>query len=219
MTSKEITTHLVWLGKRLADILTTVHTHPLAAPWEFVPPTEDDSRNVYLLQRGTDARIYLQLYCSKSYKVHDRVEVSGWFHIGKDGSFVEVRDENNVRVYPTISASLARNPEAIAKDIAKRFLPAYLAAFDRARASVAAEESYETRTTNTLKCVADAAGFNVPKLGQYDRELRREVSGMLGNILLSFRAYEQTVELKLDDLNVTQAEAIVRYAKTLKRIE
>jgi hypothetical protein len=217
MTSKEITTHLTWLGKRLADILTTTHTHPLAPSWEFVAPAEDDSRNVYLLQRGTGARIYLQLSCTRGHEVYDRVEVSGWFHIGKNGSFVEVRD-NLGRIYPTISASLARNPEAIAKDIAKRFLPAYLAAFERALAIVEDEYVYEARIRNVLRRTAHAAGFNVPKAGENDREIRKSVAGRIQGIEVDIYASQDTVKLVLDDLHVTQAEAIIGYIKTLKRI-
>ena len=219
MTSKEKTAHLAFLGKAIADILTTQYNSAqrgVDGVWEYVPPTEDDSCNVYLLQRGTGARIYLQLYASVGYEKIDRVQVSGWFHIGKNGTFVEVRD-NNVRIYPTISCGLSRNPEAIAKDIAKRFLPEYLPAFERALEIVANEEAYELRIKNTLGRVANAARFTVPKPGPYDREVRREVSGKIGGKDVTIKVYDGRVELKLDDLTIEEAESIIDRLQYLTR--
>lgn len=213
MTSKEITTHLTWLGKRLADILTTVHTHPLAPSWEFVAAT-DDSGYVYLLQRKTGARIYLHLFCSKGYTIHDRIQITGWFNIGKNRSFVEVRD-NNVRIYPEISVSIAKNPEAIAKDIAKRFLPEYLSAFERALAIVAAENAYAHSVAVNLLALSAVAGFILPRHEETRSEVQRENSGSVNGyyVKITANARHDEQELNIDRLTVEQAAYILKYLK------
>ncbi len=209
MTSAERTATLTQLGKRVATVLNLAHF----LGWEFVEPTED-TYQVYMLNRYTGARVYLGLSASKGYEVLDRVNVTGWFHVGKNGSFVEVRD-NNVRVYPEISIALSRGAEAIAKDIAKRFLPQYLPAFERACEIALNERRYEQRITDTLASVAITAGIPVPKPGQYNTELRREAHGSIGNVGISIYAYEEAVDLKLGDLTLVQAQAVIGYIKTL----
>ncbi len=211
MTSAERTATLTQLGKEVAAVLNLAHF----LGWEFVEPTED-TYQVYMLNRYTGARVYLGLSASKGYEVLDRVNVTGWFHVGKSGSFVEVRD-NNVRVYPEISIALSRGADAIAKDIAKRFLPVYLPAFERACEIALNERRYEQRITDTLASVAITAGIPVPKPGQYNTELRREVGGKVGTVDVRIKAYDGRVELKLDDLTLVQAQAVINYIKTFPK--
>jgi hypothetical protein len=76
----------------------------------------------------------------------------------------------------------------------------------------------EARIRNVLRRTAHAAGFNVPKAGENDREIRKSVAGRIQGIEVDIYASQDTVKLVLDDLHVTQAEAIIGYIKTLKRI-
>lgn len=210
MTSAERTSVLSMLGRSIAEILTVLDGPLSLMGWKFVEPSED-SYSVYM-QNTDGARIYLSLISSTGYDKNDRVNVTGWFNIGKAGAFVEVRD-NNVRVYTEITVAASRNPEAIAKDIAKRFLPKYLAAFERALAIVEAEKAYELHITNALKLVADAAGITVPKTSEYDRELRTSVSGRVGSVAVYIKTYDGCIELKLDGLTTAQAIDVLAYVR------
>ena len=211
MTSAERTATLSKLALEIAYKLHSNH----GQAWEFVEPTED-TYNVYM-QNRQGARIYLGLSSSKGYDLCDRVTVSGGQHIGKHGAYVEVyqRDLGIVTdgwaraSSPDITVALSRGADAIAKDIAKRFLPQYLRIFEAAMRKVAEQEAYELRITNTLKRVANAAGFIVPKLGEYDREVRSQTGGAIGNVDVTIKAYDGRVELKLDDLTVEEAESII----------
>ena len=211
---------LTKLGRTIANLL----TNPQGS-WYFVEPT-DDVWSVYM-HNAQGARIYLSLTHSKGYNAYDRVSVSGWQHIGKHGAYVEVYQRDlgfqtggwTRASSPDITVAVARGAEAIAKDIAKRFLPKYLAIFAAAQRKVAEDAAYDSRITNTLKRVADAAGFTVPKLGEYDREVRREVSGKIGKVEVIIKAYTERVELKLDDLSTAQAEAVLQFLKALPKGE
>src|SRR5208337_5009244 len=162
MTSTERAKFLTFLGTALAPALSALNPQ---RPWTFVEPTED-TYTVYLRNAGK-ARIYLQLESSKGYDLNDRVLVTGHMHIGKNGSYVEVYDRgadgtgwNRVSA-PRITASLKKNPEAIAKDIAKRFLPEYLRVFAMAEDKLAKEEAYECRIVTNLERLAEVAGVPV----------------------------------------------------------
>jgi hypothetical protein len=215
MTSAERTIALSALALPIAAELCT-----LGHAWEYVPPTED-SYSVYL-RNGDGARIYLQLTSSKGYDKDDRVLVTGYQHIGKNGQYVEVYDRgadgtgwNRVTV-PSITIALSRGPVAIAKDIAKRFLPEYLRVFALAQAKVAADNSYEAKITTNLQRLAAVAGVTLPTEQRHYNEVNKSFTFHLGNSYHEVKVSDKDVDLKLQDLSFEQAEHIIKYLKGTK---
>src|ERR1700722_2186492 len=145
-------------------------------------PYREDTWQVYLENRENKARIYLTL-TGRSYENPDRVEVSGWLHIGKDGSYVEVRDKSYNRVtVDAITVALARGPEAIAKEIARRFLPEYLLVFALAQEIVRKDAKYAALITAGLQRLAKAAGTELPTKDKWQREVRSAFTFSIGKV-------------------------------------
>jgi hypothetical protein len=219
MTSAERTAALYSLGLAIAAELRILE--PLR-PWTAVEPTED-VYSVYL-QNGNGARIYLHFDSSKGYDLNDRVLVTGHMHLGKNGSYVEVYDRGadgtgwNKVSTPRITIGLSKNPEAIAKDIAKRFLPEYLRVFALAQAKVQADADYEAKITANLQRLAAVA--NVPRPSKETAlygKVNNQFSFRVGeNRYYTVTASAKDCSLKLDTLSFEQAEVIIRYLKSGK---
>jgi len=216
MTSTERTTKLSTLGRDIATELRKLN--PLR-PWTFVEPTED-TYSVYLRNAG-QARIYIQF---DGYNEPTRLTVSGYLHIGKNGQYVEVYERGadgrgwNRASVPIITIALKRGPEAIAKDIAKRFLPEYLRVFALAEAKGAADAEYDGKITANLQRLAKAAGENVGTEDIRGRgEVRKDFTFRVGDSrYYTVTASAKDCSLKLDALSIEQAEVIIRYLKSGK---
>jgi hypothetical protein len=223
MTSAEKIAYLNMLGKQVADILTTTYNSAqcgIDGAWEFVTSSEDNW-NVYM-QNKLGARIYLSLACSKGYQVYDRVSVSGHMHIGKNGSYVEVYDRgadgtgwNRVSA-PSITVASSKNPEAIAKDIAKRFLPEYLRVFALAQAKVQADADYDAAITANLQRLAKVAGETLPSTQQRYGQVNSSFHFRVGQRYYDVTASAKDCSMKMISLSIEQCEFIIRYLKTGK---
>ena len=216
MTSTERAKFLTFLGTALAPALSALNPQ---RPWTFVEPTED-TYTVYLRNAGK-ARIYLQLESSKGYDLNDRILVTGHMHIGKNGSYVEVyedrRGENGTRwervSAPRITVAVSKNPEAIAKDIAKRFLPEYLRVFALAEDKLAKDAAYECRIVTNLERLAECAGVPVAPQN-YRGEVNNQFTMRIGERQYhSVSVTDHDADLKLDSLTFEQAEHIIKYLK------
>jgi hypothetical protein len=187
-------------------------------PWTFVEPTED-TYSVYLSNAG-DARIYIGF---DGYNESTRLTISGHMHIGKNGSYVEVYEKGadgsgwNHVYSPSITVAIKRGPKAVAKDIAKRFLPEYLRVFALAKAKVAEDNAYDTAITANLQHLAKVAGESVPESFSWRREGRKSFTWRLRGNYHTVTASAEDCSLKLDNLTLEQAEQIIRLLKTEKR--
>ena len=107
-----------------------------------------------------------------------------------------------------------KESEAIAKDIAKRFLPEYLRVFALAQAKVQADADYEAKITANLQRLAKVAGETLST--EPLRDIRTSFTWRHGNHYDTVTASADSCSLKLDTLTVVQAEYIIRYLKTGK---
>jgi hypothetical protein len=215
MTSAERTIALSELARQIAFELNQIT--PLR-PWTFVLPTED-VYSVHLRNAGK-ARIYIQF---DQYENPKRLSVSGYQHIGKNGQFVEVYENVKRNDYthwervtvPSITVAISRGPEAIAKDIAKRFLPEYLRIFALAEEKVATDAAYEAKIETNLQRLAAMAGVNFHSEDglNYRGEQRKSFSWKVGTAYHEVKVNDHDADLKLNDLTFEQAEKIITLLK------
>jgi len=209
MNSTERTKALSEIAQQIAAELCKLD--PLH-PWTFAAPNED-TYSVYLRNAG-DARIYVQF---DGYNEPTRLIVSGHMHIDKNGSYVEVYEKGADgtgwnRVYsPSITVAIKRGPEAIAKDIAKRFLPEYLRVFALAKAKVAEDNAYEAAIAANLQRLAEATGESVPESLSCSHS--KNFTWRLGGNYHTVTASAKDCSLKLDNLTLEQAEQIISILK------
>jgi hypothetical protein len=132
--------------------------------------------------------------------------VHGNFHIGRDKQFVDVREWNGSEraKLPEISVAGDRGAQAIAKEIKKRFLPAYLPLLAKAIARRDEANSYEDKTRANLVYLAASVGAPVP-----DERNRSTVYASGVEIQVS----GDSITLKLSSLNVEQAKQILQMVK------
>jgi len=134
----------------------------------------------------------------------NRVTVHGSFPKAADGSYVTAYDENHQRVNgPTISFSLNRTPEAMKREIERRFLPPYREALELVRKRVAETDSYSSLTKRNMEILK---GSEVTQ---------REISNgsidtynlFPGETYGDIRVSGNNIELKLRSLTIDQAKA------------
>lgn len=208
MTSAERTTSLVALGKQIATELRKLE--PLR-PWTLVEPTED-TYTVYLRNAGK-ARIYIQFdgYGDKL----QRLIVSGYQNIGKNGAYVEVynRGEDgtgwNRVTEPSITVAVSRGCAAIARDITKRFLPEYLRVFALVEEKVAADAVYEATIAKNRNRLAAHCGVAL----HADDNGKRTDFSWHHNGYHTVKVSKDNCDLDLNDLTFEQAEHIIWFLK------
>lgn len=192
MTSAERTTKLSAIGRQIARLLSgTEYAH---GTWSFIEPTEN-TYSVQLRNAGK-GRIYLQF---DGYNEPTRLSISGGLHIGKNGQYVEVYDRGadgtgwNRVTAPSITVALSRDPIAIARDIARRFIPEYLRVLALAEAKIAADNAYESTIAANLQRLAKATGqhVNVEDPNDLRGEVRKSFTWKLRNNYHTVTASEE----------------------------
>lgn len=209
MTSSERLSILSKLGIEISQALNAKYTKH--RPWTLnVPSLEGYS---VCLRNAGNGRIWLQMTSSKGYDLNDRLHISGDLNIGKNRSYVEVRDANYQRITPgEITVAVARGPEVIAREIATRFLPHYLDVLEKANDKVKAEADYEAKLTANLQRLAKVAGVSVGTVN-YRNEVNREFTLKSSGHYHTVKTNETDVDMSLDSLTFDQAEYIIRYLK------
>jgi hypothetical protein len=110
--------------------------------------------------------------------------------------------------------ALSRGPEAIAKDIAKRFLPEYLRIFALAEAKVAADAEYEAQIAANIQRLAKATGERVSVEAPNGRgEVRKNFTWKLRGNYHTVTASAKDCSLTLDNLTIEQAEKVIAILK------
>jgi hypothetical protein len=209
MDSTERTNLLSFYGRAIAGALNALV--PLR-PWTFVEPTEN-TYSVYLRNAGK-ARIYLQF---DGYEKPTRIIISGYLHIGKNGQYVEVYEKSadgtrwNRCSVPSITVTVAKNPEAIAKDIVRRFLPEYLRVLALAEDKLVEDAAYEAKIAANLQRLAWATGTLLTDCDRH--EARKNFTWKLHNNYHTVTASENDCSLTLDNLTIEQAEKIIGILK------
>ena len=173
---------------------------------------------MYLRNAGK-ARICLQF---DDYSEPTRLSISGYLNIGKNQQHVDVYERGadgtgwNRASVPSITVSLSRGPEAIAKDIVRRCLPEYLRILALAEDKLAKDAEYENKIAANLQRLAEAAGVKITRESNDGRgEIRKAFHFRVGES----RYYDVAAasaddcSLNLPTLSFAQAERIIHYLK------
>lgn len=161
----------------------------------------------------------------------DRVSVSGNYPRGPKGEWVDasyydqtLRNGSGGWVKlddPKITISLAKTDEQIAAEIERRFLPGYRARLKLVLERIDATKKYEDSISSNLEALRKAI---IPDKGLTDwsrgrreiTEYLREDDEAVGNqIRLEAKALSDSAELKISNLKIEEAVALVKLAKKL----
>lgn len=173
-----------------------------ALPGWSVKPLEEYDRRRWLTHE-TGAEFGFAILWNKP-----RIEVYGCYPLAK------YRKNGQARHYyplsgmdmPNITCAIKRGPEAIAKDIERRFLPRFLELHELALEHVAKREQEQDNKEATMKRLADVLGVqtgarlntNVGKNEGYSAWVTIESAG------------EASVNMKISSLNVELAVQVCR---------
>ncbi len=148
-----------------------------------------------------------------------KVEVSGyWPQAPNNGPTTSPRDVHETG--PEISCSLSRGPEAIARDITRRFLPEYVRIFAKCQERIDAHVAYESRKAANWAKLCLASPVVQTWRGSMQREDPR------GDLLLGEVGYgrvqmygDTTVKFELTGISVDQAIVILKaIERSLKNV-
>jgi hypothetical protein len=202
--------------KREATIsLAAAIAKELGAPWTYTRPTDPDTYVYIVGENG--ARIYVAL--SGSYDNPDRVEISGYLNIGRNRQYVNVYEKSasggwDRASVPSISVALKRGPEAITKEIQRRFLPEYLRIFALALAQLQKDNERDTRVLDNLKRLGKIVNAHVKEDRDnghgYIEEQRTSVSIGYINVYGTITVSSDTATLELRSLTIEQAERVLK---------
>jgi hypothetical protein len=147
------------------------------------------------------------LWLHYNWRDESRIVVSGEYPRGTDRQIPTRHNET----LPEITISASRSPEALAKDIVRRFIPDYIKLWDDFQNRVKADLDYHQGQDATLERLAVAGGVKVESIKCFaDRNGRGRISGgLFGGVWGEVEAYPDSVTLKLHSLSVEQAEKII----------
>jgi hypothetical protein len=184
----------------LLKIEAAVVVSELGGSWAIEPAKAEDVRDHVMLRDADGRRVEL---CVPQYNYTGKVEVSGWFdygptHLGISFPYGKTR--------PQISVSLSRGGAVIAKEIKRRFLPAYDELFHSIGESVRKATNYRDTQMGITARLAALAGAE-PK-----RTQERSFCLITDNYTrtVEVNVSNSTVDLKLFNLSESQAAEILR---------
>lgn len=159
---------------------------------------------------------YCKLVDDKGHSIHinngtrkeGRYSISGGYpsdEHGRNLDYVRRAAGHNVEL-PKITVAWSRNPEAIAKDIIRRFLPDYLALYAKAEEKQRETNAYHNAAQATAKRIQAAApGSRVYGDGLDRVDLYRNEGGRF-----EAECFDDRVNLKISSVPTDKAEAIIR---------
>jgi len=192
-------TNLIQLTKDVAFFLNEGETTPA---WTFKPMDEPYPTQYISGPNEAELSIRIETYGSRK----GRVEVHGNFHIGRNREFIDVREWNGSEraKLPEISVSGERGAQAIAKEIKRRFLPAYLPLLAKAIARRDEANTYEDKTRANLAMLAEIVGARLPE------DHGRTTTYFTGG---DIQVSGDSITLKLSSLSIEQAKQILEMMK------
>lgn len=145
----------------------------------------------------------------------NRAEVSGvWPRNAKGELFSPRTFSNSNSGYASITISLDRSPEAVAKDITRRLLPGYNAEYAQQVLYRDGSDKHANDTVESLRLAAAALGVAAPKAAECGRTL--SLSVQIGDTWGSVEACGEDVSLKLTGLSREHAAVVLAAVKSLK---
>jgi len=195
-------TDLVQLTKDIAFFLNEGES---AILWTFKPLDEPYPTQYISGPKEAELAVRVETYGSRK----GRIEVHGNFHIGRNREFIDVREWNHQTSerckLPEISVAGNRGPQAIAKEIKRRFLPEYLPLLQKAIEKRDAANSYEDKCRQNLTVLAKIVNARVPEERDRTTTSFYHNDKAYGDIQVS----GDSVTLKLSSLTMEQAKQIL----------
>jgi hypothetical protein len=175
--------------------------------WAFKPLNEDYPTQyiIKVAQPECELAFHTETYGSQKGKV----TIHGNFHIGHSGNkFVDIREFGTGGYFalPSISVTIARGPEAIAKEIKRRFLPEYLPLLAKAIVKRDSREAYENQTRANLLRLAAIVNQSIKDLREDTDRVTVYKDKFYGEIQCS----DTKATLTIHDLSIEGAEQILR---------
>ena len=167
----EVTEALKSLVPELADAV-------MKTPYEHL---------VRLVAGAGPGGFYLNLFARGG---DDMLEVQGVFDVGGE----------NRGCGPTIKANATRGAEKVARDIARRLIPAYREALEEARAERAKADAFDDRR----KANAARLGLKEVGKGRFDETFKLPGRAYLHNV----EVYDDSMSVGIRDLPIDKAERI-----------
>lgn len=172
--------------------------------WKFKPNAEP-----YCTQhiKGPDeAELYLNLGQYGADK--GKVTVSGSLHIGKNRSYWTVYEKNTRVSVPSISVTVTRGAEVVAKEIKRRLLPEYLRILNLAVTQRDSQIAHENKRRNNLVALAKLVNARIPEADDASSTSFYRSDAAYGTI----NAYgDGGAGLELRNLTLEQARHILKY--------
>jgi hypothetical protein len=138
-----------WNAKAKADLAAhnafVRHVAAFIGGWSATEPPATNEWGKVTITRPDGAAIYF--YTDGPWLKAVRVRISGSYPESTDGQVFWPHNSDR----PRISCAISRGPEAIAKDVARRFIPAYTKEYEKQLQAVARHE----RNLETETCIMD----------------------------------------------------------------
>jgi hypothetical protein len=122
----------------------------LGGGWTVQPPRDGQRTRAIVQPDGAGVSVWWSEYPA------GRLEIHGVWPRGADGK--EYRPTGYRETSPTITVNASRPPAAIASEIRRRFLPAYLELYAKKRSEQDGAEAYQRETAATLARLVAATG-------------------------------------------------------------
>jgi len=204
-TFNETSNELIKLTCEVAFFLNVGELTPV---WEYKPL--DEAYPTQYIRKVSQHECEIALHAVTYGAGKGRVEVHGNFHLGKNKQFVDIREYvNGERVpLPTITVNSSRGAAAIAKEIQRRFMPAYLPLFNKAIEQRNSSNAFHATAFDNLKMLAAIVHADLSNLR--NGEESQEVSFYRSDAAYGeIYASDKSVNLKLSSLTIEQAKRIL----------
>jgi metal-sulfur cluster biosynthetic enzyme len=168
---------------------------------------ENDSWQYRIVGDG-EAKLYLSLEPRGYRNKKDRINISGGIHVGHNGQYVTIY-ENNMPVTPgNITVAIKRGVPVIVNEIKRRYLPEYLRILGLAIAKRDQENKSVNERLEKLQALAAIIGEDLSRYGrgQNNRDLE---SFYRGNIKVRVGS---DITLTIDSLTLNEAKGLLAIA-------
>ena len=195
-------------------VLTQGIADALGSEWEV--QMEDDNWSRRINHKLSQKRLYIS---GDGYNKPTKVTISGYLNVGENGQYVQVYQAGtdgtgwHKQDPGSISVTIARGYEVIAKEIKRRFLPEYDRIMTLALAQVQKDKEYKDAKRANLERMANAAGHTLP--AKDERYQRRDdaFNVSFGHLSVEVKAGQSDIDIKIDNLTPAQAENLLQLLK------
>ena len=123
----------------------------------------------------------------------------------------------------SISVAASKAPAQIAREIERRFLPAYLVAWDVTRNRLLAHTNYEAVCTQSAVAIAGELGIPLEQIrspgGWRAEPLNKDLAGYVGYWRVDCHISRERIDVRITNLNVAQAKALFALVRSFPKAE